>query len=350
MIVKNESPVIRRCLATVKPLVDHWVVVDTGSSDGTQDTIREFMHGVPGQLHERPWRNFGHNRNEALALARPHADYLLFIDADEMLAVPPGFEWPALNNTGYRFNCVFGSTHYQRNALVAARTPWRWCGVIHEYLDSTEPHHWQLLDGPQIVVSHDGARARDPTTYLRDIAVLKQALLDEPSNARYAFYLAQSHKDAGQWAASREAYLHRAAMGGWEEERWCAQFRAALLGENLGLAPEQVRSGYLEAYQARPSRAEPLYELARYHRHRNEFSLALLFASQAAAIPLSSDILFVDASVYQWRALDELAVAASFLPEQRARGRCAMQTLLAQALYPQSEAARMLGNQVFYQL
>ena len=70
----------------------------------------------------------------------------------------------------------------------------------------------------------------------------------------------------------------------------------------------------------------------------------------AAAIPLSSDILFVDASVYQWRALDELAVAASFLPEQRARGRCAMQTLLAQALYPQSEAARMLGNQVFYQL
>jgi glycosyltransferase involved in cell wall biosynthesis len=84
MIVKNEAHVIARCLASARPLVDAWCIVDTGSSDGTQDKVRELMAGVPGTLHERPWKNFGHNRSEALELARTEGcDYLLFIDADE---------------------------------------------------------------------------------------------------------------------------------------------------------------------------------------------------------------------------------------------------------------------------
>ena len=91
MIVKNESPVIERCLASVKPWIGHWVIVDTGSTDGTQELVRKAMAGVPGELHERPWRNVGHNRNEALDLARAHGDYVLFIDADEQLQVPPDF-------------------------------------------------------------------------------------------------------------------------------------------------------------------------------------------------------------------------------------------------------------------
>ncbi|MGW8788902.1 glycosyltransferase, partial [Heyndrickxia sporothermodurans] len=37
MIVKNEASVIRRCLDSVRPLIDTWVIIDTGSTDGTQD-------------------------------------------------------------------------------------------------------------------------------------------------------------------------------------------------------------------------------------------------------------------------------------------------------------------------
>jgi len=40
MIVKNEAAVIERCLASVRPLIDTWVISDTGSTDGTQDLIR----------------------------------------------------------------------------------------------------------------------------------------------------------------------------------------------------------------------------------------------------------------------------------------------------------------------
>jgi len=64
MIVKNEARVIRRCLDTVRPFIDRWVIVDTGSTDGTQALIREVLQGVPGELHERRWKDFAHNRNE----------------------------------------------------------------------------------------------------------------------------------------------------------------------------------------------------------------------------------------------------------------------------------------------
>ncbi|MGW8881862.1 glycosyltransferase, partial [Streptomyces mirabilis] len=82
MIVKNEAPVIRRCLESVRPLIDTWVILDTGSTDGTQDVIRDVFSDLPGALHESPWKGYDGSRSEAIDLARAEADYLLFIDAD----------------------------------------------------------------------------------------------------------------------------------------------------------------------------------------------------------------------------------------------------------------------------
>ncbi|WP_231908137.1 glycosyltransferase [Cupriavidus sp. USMAHM13] len=347
MIVKNEAPVITRCLASVRPWIDRWVIVDTGSTDGTQDIIRDFMGGVPGELHERPWRDFAHNRNEAMALARPQADYLLFIDADETLRMDAGFRWPALDGDGYQFRCELNGWQYQRNALVSARQPWRWEGVLHEYLTQDAPHRWQNLAGAAIVVSRDGARARDSQTYLRDIEVLERALRAEPGHTRYRFYLAQSYRDAGLLQQSLQAYRERIALGGWEEECWFSRFQVAVLTERLEAPAAEVREAYLAAYQARPVRAEPLCELARYHRLRGEFALAHLYAQQAAALARPADTLFLDDAVYTWRALDELVVSAYYVGALE-QGREALRRLLAGAAYPEAERARIEGNRVFY--
>ncbi|QNP47528.1 glycosyltransferase [Diaphorobacter aerolatus] len=350
MIVRNEAHVIERCLASVKPWIDRWVIVDTGSSDGTQQRIRDFMRDVPGELHERPWKNFAHNRNEALQLARATADYLLFIDADEQLQMPAPFQWPPLEADGYFLTCHMAGTEYQRNALIATRRDWRWEGVLHEFLTAPDASPWERLPGPVIAVSHDGARARDSETYLRDIELLEAALQTEPQNARYVFYLAQSYRDAGRPEQSLARYRQRAAMGGWEEERWFAQFQIAKLMERTGAAPQAVREAYLAAYAARPQRAEPLCELARFCRERKEFALASLFALQASKMPLpGEDLLFVDASVYRWRALDELAVSAFYTPQQ-ALGREALRQLLAQRLFPESDTTRIEANRAYYGL
>src|SRR5262245_25158942 len=121
MIVKNEAPVIRRCLGSVLPLIDSWVIVDTGSTDGTQDIIREYLRQLPGELHERPWKHFAHNRSEALALARDRADpadYIMVIDADEVLEIAPEFVMPPLTEDSYTVQVHYGGCTYLRRQLV----------------------------------------------------------------------------------------------------------------------------------------------------------------------------------------------------------------------------------------
>ena len=61
MIVKNETHIIHECLESVAPLIDYWVISDTGSTDGTQELITKFFaeKGIPGELHQDEWKGFG---------------------------------------------------------------------------------------------------------------------------------------------------------------------------------------------------------------------------------------------------------------------------------------------------
>lgn len=82
---------------------------------------------------------------------------------------------------------------------------------------------------------------------------------------------------------------------------------------SLGEPWPEVLDAYLRAWEFRPTRAEPLHAVAAEYRARGAYQLGHLFAQRAAAIPLpEDDILFVDASVYRWRALDEQSVCASW--------------------------------------
>lgn len=349
MIVKNEAHVIRRCLASARPLIDHWVIVDTGSTDGTQQIIREFLADIPGTLHERPWKNFGHNRNEALDLARDKADYVLMIDADETFIVPDGFEWPELTADCYRLQVEYGEMVYDRAAMVAMKQPWWWEGVLHEYLETRGAHTTDRLEAPRVFVRHDGARAHDPTTYDRDSALLEQALIDDPNNTRYQFYLAQSYRDAGKLEKAKDAYLKRATMGGWDEEVWYSLFQAVAMLEAMGAADDEVISGYMKVWEQRPHRIEPLHALARYLRVLGRYEMAAMIARRGMLQPMPTDILFVDASVYRWRMKDEFSVATSYLPDQRADGHRALKEILRERHYHPSEEARLLINQKFFE-
>lgn len=315
MIVKDEAHVIERCLRSVRSHVDWWVISDTGSTDGTQRLVRDAMDGVPGLLVERPWVSFGHNRNEALEAARSldaarPDDYTLWIDADDELGDAPD-AWPELTADGYLLEVEYGGTRFQRVHLVRLDRPWRWAGAVHEHLDLAGASV-AALEVPRIVQHHDGARSRDPGTYLKDAALLEAELRERPGDPRTQFYLAQSWRDAGELEQALAAYRLRAAnRAGWDEEQWYALFQVAVLLERLGAPAGDVAEAYLAAYQARPARAEPLVELARYERGRERFEVALLYARAATRLPHPPvDALFVDADAHAWRSWDEVAISS----------------------------------------
>lgn len=349
MIVKNEAAVLERCFRSVRPFIDCWSIVDTGSSDGTQELVQRSLSDIPGKLHERPWKDFGHNRTEALELARPLADYLFVIDADETFEVPDGFCLPSLNADAYytQHRARNSSVSFSRVQLVRSHLPFRYEGVLHEVVVCDAPHRKEHIKGAVCVGGFDGARNQvsPEEKYGRDAQVLEEALKDEPNNARYRYYLARSYRDAGQPLKAIENFLIRAEMGGFDEEVWHSLHLAGTLSAELGKYHAALAT-QLQAYQLRPQRAETLCALARLHRMREEHHLAYLFARQAASIPRPDDLLFVDDSVYSWRSLDEWSISAYWVGQYQESLDAAMALLRGNEL-PENQRERVENNKTF---
>jgi len=315
MIVKNESQVIRRCLDSVRSLISHWVIVDTGSTDGTQDIIRSHLQSIPGTLHESPWQDFAHNRSEALRLARPHGSYSLVIDADDLLELAPDFEMPGLTLDGYSFNICDGSHLYPRTQLVNNRLAWYYRGVLHEFITCDDTSTGGHLD-INMRRLHDGARRKDPTIFLKDAEIFEKALQAETDSylrSRYTFYLAQSYKDARQPAKALENYLKRASLGGWVQEVFYSYYQAGRQMEELNYADDMVLGTYQLATNALPERLEAAHAASRYCRIKKLYQRGYDIAKTSLGRPMVPGALFGEPVVYESGLLDEFSVNAYWI-------------------------------------
>jgi hypothetical protein len=306
MIVRNEAAIIERCLASVRGLIDQWVICDTGSTDNTRELVRSALAEVPGELHDTEWVDFGHNRTELLGFARGSADYLLLIDADmtvEQLGPlgPLGADAYVLRETGA---LDFGVIR-----LVRGDRRWWYEGSTHEHIATDGQFTQESL--AVLALEHHGDGSGRWGKLLRDVGLLKRDLARNPHNARSVFYLAQTYRDMGRPELALEHYRRRVEMGGWDEEVFYANLQEGVLRAELGL--DSAASVLLEAWERRPTRAEPLYELARAQRQRGAFATAHLFASRGLEVPYPADLLFIHRWVYEWGLLLERAMAAAGL-------------------------------------
>jgi glycosyltransferase involved in cell wall biosynthesis len=316
MIVKDEASVIRRCLDSVRAIIDCWVIVDTGSTDGTQDVIRKHLGDLPGELVERPWVNFAHNRSEALDLARGRADYLLVIDADETLEITEGFEMPQLSTDSYNIEVRCGGFTCARKQILRSSLPWRYEGVLHEYAYCPEARSEEFLSGLWIASYRDGARARDPQTYLRDAQTLERALRAEPNNARYVFYLAQTYVLIKDFDLALRYYKRRVETGGKNDEVWFSLYQIAQLEEAKPKPWPEAMEQYLTAYEFMPDRAGPLFRIGMSYQAKGAYHTAYLFFSRAMKIPHpANNRLLVERYIYEYLLPLEYAVACHYVGE-----------------------------------
>lgn len=258
MIVRDEAGtmMLPACLDSVKPHIDHWTIVDTGSMDDTPKLVRKLMKGVKGKLYEREFVDFGTNRTEAMALARGKTDWLLLLDADMTIGVHSGlWEWldpdpdPAVR--AWMVPITEGQMVWYMPLLVRGNDEWEFVGAYHEYLDTSRGKCRPLLG---LTVTHHGIGRDDPAKFRRGLELLAPATVaDDP---RAIFYSAECHRFLGELDEAFELYLRRARMEDtFEEEGWYAQYRAALISGNL--------DDLIEAWKRRPHRHEPLSAAAR---------------------------------------------------------------------------------------
>ncbi len=359
MIVKNETEVLPRLFRSVKDYIDYYVIVDTGSTDDTIALIEREMsgYGIDGEVHERPWVNFGVNRQQALSLAvaAGKADWLLFIDADEELGVSdPKFYEKLEPGVSYEIEKRHGGTRYVVPHLVNIKASrFKWEGPVHNYLLTLEgPKHRPTRTDVWIIYhAGEGAKSHGMTQeqkYLRDAKLLEDDLKENPNNARSQFYLAQSYRDAGHREKAYAEYKKRVSMTGWVEETFVAQLEAARLSLLLEMPEEVVLSEYLDAFNLRPTRIEPLHDLACYFRLKGQYGKAYIFARTAVEIERPDDLLFLSQEVYDWRILDELGVAAYWVGDYAA-SKEACETVILRVRrggvsVPPGDLARIEGN------
>lgn len=345
MIVRDAAPFVTETLETVAPLVDRWLIIDTGSNDDTPDVITQFFAdaGIEGTLLRRPWVGFAHNRTELLERCRGEADYALMVDADDLMIGVPPLDRLELDCYRLRFGTDF---RFWRTSLFRTTHEWEFRGAVHEYaVRLDQPATTANLEGDyHLVYRSIGTRGSDPDRFRRDIDALHAELALTPDEPRATFYLGQSYRDAGDDASALEWYRRRSEMEGWNEERFVAALELARCLDRTGADDRAVCDAYLAAWLVRPSRAEPLVDLARRHRLEERWADGYLTACRAEQIVLPEhDLLFVNADAYRWRATDERAVCAFYLGlHEDSLTSC--EQLLASGQLPLQERQRVIGN------
>ena len=368
MIVKDESHIIKECLESILPFIDRYDITDTGSTDGTPDLIKEFMdeYGVPGEVYLSDWKGFGKSRTESLENCHGKSTYAWVIDADDK--IDGDFKYPVvMDQDSYSLRLGRPDFSWYRNQIFRNDNPdrmWEYTGVLHEYAQLKDVHPSETkvskLDGSNYYVLARTLGARnvgiDPVEkYSRDADVLYSALTNEedpnyePTNVRYQFYLAQSYFDSQQWDNAAEAYQKRIDMGGWEEEIWFAYYRLAIILAIKQRPWIEVKEAYLDAWNYRPSRAEPLYEISRVYRSMEKPRLSYLYAKQGCEIQYPhQDILFIGQDVYDWKMLDEFSSTAFYAADYNNGYQAAQMLINKLNIIPEEHHKRIKDNFTAY--
>lgn len=218
MIAKDEEKNLERCLKSACDWVDEIIVVDTGSRDATTDIARNFGALVVPFC----WKNdFSAARNESLKMATKK--WVLVLDADEelpqetarnlqKLATTPGVD--AWTFTIISPSFFAGSSQKVKHLslrMFKNNKGYRFQGKIHEQIK-----HSILRVNPSAVIryagleilhyGYTGSQQERREKTLRNIALLKEALRDDPADPFYNFNLGVSYFLLGDLENSRKHY------------------------------------------------------------------------------------------------------------------------------------------------
>lgn len=354
MIVKDEALVIGSTLTNLCQHFnfDYWVIADTGSTDNTRGIIADFFKakGIPGELCQHTWKDFGHNRTLALRAAYNKTDYLLIFDADD--AIHGTLALPTL--TADKYNLIFGPAFvYHRTLIINNRKRFKFVGVLHEYLQHEEPV------GDAVTVTGDyhlesgrtGNRSQDPDKYLKDAQILADAFIEEADRNlanRYAFYCAQSYKDCKDTVGAIEWYTKVAdTLPNWEQERYVACIELGKLYAQQSDLDNSLKY-YLKAREVDKDRIEGhVYACSNLRAKDLHLFVVALFESVSEYTRDPVGKLFLHADQYK-DALEYECSISAYYAKKPATGYLCCKRILVNNFLTESKLDATVNNLQFY--
>lgn len=198
MIVKDAEDVLLPILE-VSHLFDQFVIVDTGSTDGTIELIKQYPHVT---LAHFEWNNnFADARNYALGLVDTYT--FMWLDADDVPTAEDVEAWrevadflASTNHNMYQLKYIYASDNFNNPLLVQYRerifvnpADWHWNGAIHETLEWVYDRECYGLVSDEYPVVHKPLRK--PGDKDRNWTILRQSYLIDGKRDPNTLYYAQ---------------------------------------------------------------------------------------------------------------------------------------------------------------
>ena len=297
MIVKNAGEVLRKTLAAVKPFIDRYTILDTGSIDHTVQIVQEELVGIPGDLHIEPFVDFSTSRNRAFSLASGTCDFYLVLD--DSYELHGGAELKTyLSSThadtlsiriGTLHHAVLESYYYNvrltrcqpktGNAVDALNRPvWRYVGKVHEHIP--DPHTEYITSDSIFIndLTDNDHMVRSRLRFRRDVPLLLEAIEEDKKNPRTMMYLCKTYilvkefKEATKWfdhlqQLCREERVHPEYEFFAYYEKACLQF-----GE-IDHDVEAFKKELLRLTKQFRDRVEPYYKLSTFMYEAGEYRM-----------------------------------------------------------------------------
>ncbi len=342
-ICKDEEHVIERMLNSSNGILDLIVAVDTGSTDKTIDLIKKFGidNNIPTYVFERPFDTFDKCRNFAMDKLRETVKelnwdsdrvYGMWYDCDEQLMIEPGFDKNQFTNDLYMINTFIGQMKYTRNTFFKVSKPFRWYGVVHEFIVCDDQNISSgLATDIAVNVSMDGASWKNSihVKYLSHSHKLETYIANNRQDPRWIFYTAQSYHDSASMPDNQEENKERLRRSlkyykertertdGYVEEIYYAHYRMASIMKTLEEPWNLTMQQCLKAYAVDPLRGESIKLIIDYYLQMGEWNLAYLYTKFGYENfhnknPYPTRLLFVEESLYNWKFAEAHAAACFY--------------------------------------
>jgi glycosyltransferase involved in cell wall biosynthesis len=357
-ICKDESHVIKNMLESCKTITDLIVVNDTGSTDGTQDIIRNFgkENNIPTYVFERAFDDFEKSRNHAMQKLsdvvaelgwNPDQVHGYWFDCDETLVIDSKFNKNQFTKDLYMINTYIGQMKYTRNTFFKVSKPFKWYGPIHEFIVCDDKNITSgLAENIHVDVKMTGASWQGdiPTKYKNHAFVLEKYIDANRQDPRWIFYTAQSYHDSASLPDNKEENEERmrrsmkyyreriSRTDGYAEEVFYSQYRVGTIMRILEEPWNLTHQELLKAYAMDPLRGEPIKTIIDYYLQVNEWNMAYLYTKFAKVNfqgknPYPTRLLFVDEALYVWK-FAEAHAAACFYTGRMDEARSSYQDIL----------------------
>jgi hypothetical protein len=269
IMVKNAGPLFEKVLEENLPIIDRWTILDTGSTDGTQDIIRKVLKNKKGQLFEEPFINFRESRNRCLDLAGTACKYNLMLDDTYVLRndlrnflnTVRGDQFAS----SYSLLIVSDDSEYYSNRITMSERNHRYIYTIHEVIQF-EGNKENVVVPKSAAYIHDyradymEKRTMDRKQY--DLKLLYDMVEEDPTNPRHYYYLAQTYNLLEDYENSAKWFYKRATteLTGHNQEVFDSWFELGrLYNFKMNKPWEECKKCYEESIRVEPTRPEGHY-------------------------------------------------------------------------------------------